>query len=189
MPDHEVKTIRELIYYQYSKIVAKSALGLPDGVEAKGRHYGFIKSTFKGLKYGLKSWSDIIREDKQLMETDKHSCAYCGKSGENLNWEHIVPKSLKIKPECLTCDTIQALYNQVRACPSCNSEKGTLGLYEFYKKAHPEVRKFYDIIPKLVEKKYLKTIYNCHECAGTLDSGDINGDGELTVLDIDYILR
>jgi hypothetical protein len=36
----------------------------------------------------------------------------------------------------------------------------------------------------LLEKKYLKTIYNCHLCAGTLDGGDIDGDGELTVLDI-----
>lgn len=37
-------------------------------------------------------------------------------------------------------------------------------------------------------KKYLKTIYNCHACAGTLEKGDIDGDGELTVLDIDYII-
>jgi hypothetical protein len=40
----------------------------------------------------------------------------------------------------------------------------------------------------LLEKKYLKTIYNCHECAGTLNAGDIDGDGELTVLDIDRII-
>ena len=37
-------------------------------------------------------------------------------------------------------------------------------------------------------KQYLKTIYNCHLCAGTLDAGDIDGDGELTVLDIDQII-
>jgi hypothetical protein len=45
-----------------------------------------------------------------------------------------------------------------------------------------------DLIPPLLEKKYLKTIYNCHECAGTLNAGDIDGDGELTVLDIDHII-
>lgn len=28
MPDREVKTIRDLIYYQYAKIIAKSAMGL-----------------------------------------------------------------------------------------------------------------------------------------------------------------
>ena len=37
-------------------------------------------------------------------------------------------------------------------------------------------------------KKYLKTILNCHLCAGTLDGGDIDGDGEITVLDIDHII-
>jgi hypothetical protein len=39
-----------------------------------------------------------------------------------------------------------------------------------------------------VEKKYLKTMYACHICAGTLNGGDIDGDGELTVLDIDQII-
>jgi hypothetical protein len=41
----------------------------------------------------------------------------------------------------------------------------------------------------MLEKKYLRTIYYCHECAGTLDKGDLDGDGRLTVLDIDYILH
>jgi len=40
-----------------------------------------------------------------------------------------------------------------------------------------------------LEKKYLKTIYNCHQCAGTLEKGDINDDGEISVLDIDFILH
>ncbi len=37
--------------------------------------------------------------------------------------------------------------------------------------------------------KYLKTMYYCHKCADTLDKGDIDGDGKLTVLDIDFILE
>ena len=98
MPDRDVKTIRDLIYYQYAKIIARRAFGAADG---------FIKKTFRELKSGAKSWSDIEREDWQLIEA---------------------------------------------------------------------------------EKKYLKTIYNCHKCEGTLDGGDIDGDGELTVLDIDYII-
>jgi hypothetical protein len=36
--------------------------------------------------------------------------------------------------------------------------------------------------------RYEKTIYDCHECAGILNGGDIDGDGELTVLDIDQII-
>jgi len=41
----------------------------------------------------------------------------------------------------------------------------------------------------LLEKKYLKTMYHCHECAGTLDSTDLDGDSSMTVLDIDEILN
>ena len=38
MPDRDVTTIGDLIYYQYANIIAKSVFGLPDGREAKGRH-------------------------------------------------------------------------------------------------------------------------------------------------------
>jgi hypothetical protein len=187
MPDRDVRTIEDLIFYQYSKIIAKSAFSIPDGEQAKKQHYGFIKKTFRQLKSGEKSWSDIIREDLQLLKSEK-KCDYCG-STDNLSMDHIVPGSLRIKPECEKCDTIQAIHNQVLACKHCNSSKGTMGLYEFFQTMHPAEKKFYDRIPKLLEKKYLKTIYNCHNCAGTLAKGDLDGDGKITVLDIDHILH
>ncbi len=227
MPDREVKTIRDLIYYQYAKIITCRAFNVPDGQQAKKLHYGFIKKTFHDLKSGGKSWSHIEREDWQLVEAEK-KCVYCG-STENLTREHIVPKSQHIKPDCARCDHIQSIHNEVWACGSCNSAKGTpacrnehvdfdsftgplrragtTGLYEFYLKMHPEERRYFDHIPELVEKKYLKTIMKCHECAcapkcrprrncsyvhasahmcaGTIDASDLNGDGELSVLDID----
>jgi hypothetical protein len=37
---------------------------------------------------------------------------------------------------------------------------------------HRGDEKFYDSIPPVPEKKYLKTIYNCHSCSGTLGKGD-----------------
>ncbi|HUI28708.1 MAG TPA: hypothetical protein VLX91_00725 [Candidatus Acidoferrales bacterium] len=188
MPDKEVKTIRDLIYYQYAKIITCRAFNVPDGQQAKKLHYGFIKKTFHDLKSGGKSWSHIEREDWQLVEAEK-KCAYCG-STENLTREHIVPKSLHIKPDCPTCDHIQSIHNEVWACGSCNSSKGTMGLYEFYHdKILPDEPKYFDYIPELVEKKYLKTIMKCHECAGTLDAANPNGDRELSVLDIDAALR
>jgi ribosomal protein L37AE/L43A len=63
---------------------------------------------------------------------------------------------LRIKSECGTCDKIQGIHNQVWACKQCNSSKGTKGLYEFYKQKYPNERKFYDLIPQLLKKKYLK---------------------------------
>jgi hypothetical protein len=59
MPDREVRTFQDLIWYQHAKIIAKCALG-PD---AKRDHYGFVKQTLRDLQRGRKQWSDISRED------------------------------------------------------------------------------------------------------------------------------
>jgi hypothetical protein len=72
MPDREVQTIRDLIFYQYAKIIAKAALG-PD---AKKSAYGFIKTKFRELRDNREKWSDILREDKELVNSEK-VCAYC----------------------------------------------------------------------------------------------------------------
>ncbi|NLO92125.1 MAG: HNH endonuclease [Elusimicrobia bacterium] len=188
MPDRDVKTVRDQIYFQYAKIIACSAFHCADGQEAKKKCYGFIKKTFRDLKNGNKLWSDIMREDWQFANSDK-KCAYCG-STEDLEQEHLVPRSVNIKPECRSCEKILGIHNQVYACRRCNGPEGkwNKGLYVFYRDSHPGEKKFYDIIPPLAEKKYLKTIYSCHECAGTLDNCDLDGDGVMTVLDIDSIL-
>ena len=187
MPDKEVQTVRDVIYFQYAKLIARSSFHCADSAEAKKKCYGFIKDKFRELRDGVILWSEILREDKQLVDSEK-ACAYCG-SEENLEWEHIVPKSLRIKPECGGCDAIQHIHNQVYACRNCNSSKGTMGLYSFYQKKLPDQPKFFDYLPALLEKKYLKTIYQCHECAQTLDSTDLDGDGKMTALDIDWIVK
>lgn len=187
MPDREVQTIRDLIFYQYSKLICRSAFKIPDGMQAKGKHYGFIKNTFRDLKSGRKIWSDIIREDLQFVEIEK-KCIYCG-SEENVTRKHIVPKSLHIKIDCATCDRIQGIHNLVWACKNCNSSKSTQGLYEFYQFRYPSEKKFYDLIPPLAEKKYLKTMYYYHECSHTLNDSDPNKVGKIDVSDIDSILH
>lgn len=176
MPDREVKTIKDLIFYQYAKIIAKSAFG----PEAKKEAYGFIKKTFRQLRDDEKKWSEILREDKQLVEVEK-KCIYCG-SEEDLQWEHIVPRTLMINERCPTCDRIQGIHNQIWACKTCNSKKHTKGLYHFYRELFPDAKKLSDTLPALLEKKYLKTIYYCHECKGTLE---LEGGKGFGVLDLD----
>jgi len=178
MPDKEVKTIQDLIYYQYAKIIAKSAMG----PEAKKNAYGFIKKTFRQLRDDEKKWSDILREDKQLVDAEK-KCVYCGAT-ENLQWEHIVPKSLLINDRCPDCERIHGIHNQIWACKSCNTRKGIKGLYRFMKELYPDAKPFSDVVPALLEKKYLKTIWWCHKCNGTLD-WDKNGE-PLEVFDLDF---
>ena len=182
MPDREVKTIRDLIFYQYAKIIAKAAMG-PD---AKKAAYGFIKTTFRKLRDDEKKWSGYLHEDKQLVNAEK-CCAYCG-STENLEWEHIVPKSLCINERCPACDRIQGIHNQIWACKTCNTRKGTKGLYHFMKELHPDAKPFSDCIPTLLEEKYLKTIWYCHLCNGTLDWDGTGkpGGAKLDVFDLDF---
>ena len=187
MPGRDKKTIRDVIWFQYAKLVARSAFKLPDGHEAKKNCYGFIKNLFRELQADPKSWPTITREDKQLADAQK-ACAYCG-SLKDLAREHLVPMSLLISDRCPSCEKIQAIYNHAWVCKSCNSQKGTMGLYEFFNVRMPDVRKFYDFLPTPVEKKYLKTAYDCLQCASCLDSGDLDGDGELTVFDIDHALK
>jgi ribosomal protein S27AE len=188
MPDRDVKTICDVINFQYAKIIACSAFRCKNGHEAKKKYYGFIKNTFRDLSTGKKSWSNIEREDWQLVESEKE-CAYCG-STSVLAREHIVPGSLLINERCPKCDTIQSIHNKVWACKSCNSQKGTEGLYSFYRKRLSTEKKFFDYIPPLVEKKYLKTVYQCiSRCTHFLNSGDIDSDGNLTVLDIDFVMK
>jgi len=59
MRDRDVSTIGDLIYYQYAKIIAKSAFGVPEGREAKGRHYGFVKQAFGELGGEVKNCGEI----------------------------------------------------------------------------------------------------------------------------------
>ena len=63
LPDRDVRTIRDLIHYQYAKIIARSALHASDGTAAKSNHYGFIKQTLRELQAGKKNWSETTRED------------------------------------------------------------------------------------------------------------------------------
>jgi hypothetical protein len=37
MPDRDVRTIGDLIWYQYAKLIARSAFGAANGKEAKGK--------------------------------------------------------------------------------------------------------------------------------------------------------
>ncbi|WP_432635630.1 HNH endonuclease [Candidatus Avelusimicrobium sp.] len=183
MPDNEVQTIRDFILYQYAKIIAKSALKHKDGVQAKKASYGFIKKTFRQLRDNEKKWSDILREDWQLVNSEK-KCIYCG-STENLSQEHIVPKTLLVNERCPHCDHIQGIHNLIWACESCNSAKGQKGLYTFFCQQHQGTKHPSDFLPPLLEKKYLKIIYLCHQCAGTLNNPLTNRD----VCEIDSVVK
>jgi len=160
MPPRNVRTIRDLVYWEYAKLISGRAVG-------DRRNYRFTMYAFKRLQQGRMTPSAILRENKLLVEGEC-CCAYCGCT-EGLQWEHIIPKS-RGGP-----DTID---NMVQACCSCNTRKAAMDPFEWY---GPERR--YEI-PRIVLGKYLKLVFDRHEAAGTLDAEDVNADGKLDVYDL-----
>lgn len=161
MPPSAVKTIRDLIFWEYAKLISGSA-----GFGRK--QYPFIMRKFKELQSEVIKWSDILREDINM---DMTRCAYCD-NAEDLTNDHIVPKR-----ECHFAE----IHNIVKSCKSCNSSKGDKDLIEWW-----GLERRYEL-PRIVHGKYLKMLYICHECRGTLDKSDLNLDGRFNLLDLGHI--
>jgi len=145
MPHASVKTIKQLIFWQYSKIISESS-----GMGKK--NYGMIMSTYKKLCSETMSWSSTVRE--WLREKEQGDvCIYCG-SKDKLTTDHILPR---------VCGGDDIPDNVVRVCKSCNSSKGSKGLYEW------RGLKAKDNHHRIAEGKYLKYLYSLHESQGTID--------------------
>ena len=150
MPPSAVRSIRDLIFWQYAKIISESA-GFGK------RQYSFVMDRFKRLCSGEICWSTSIRE--YVKEREKQDeCIYCG-SREDLTLEHILPRS-RGGPDSPD--------NAVWICKSCNSSKGSKRLYEWY-----GLENRYKI-PRIAEGKYLKLLYSLHEERGTLGTKDVS---------------
>ncbi len=113
---------------------------------------------FKKLSSGEINWSTSIREYVRERE-QPNTCIYCGKKGDDLTLEHILPRS-RGGPD--TTD------NAVFVCKQCNCSKGDKRLYECFG------LKNRNKIPRIAEGKYLKLIYSIHEHNGTLNISDIS---------------
>lgn len=170
-PRKIIKTVRDLIFWEYACLIADSA-GFKD-------NYGFVISRFKKLTSGEMSWSGTIRDFQKQLEPAK-VCTYCGKRGK-LTMDHIIPVSRAgIDPRVK--ELVESEENCVLACSSCNSQKTDKDAFQWYKDmGNPEV-------PKLVCSKFLKLVYKVHEVQGTLNATDLNLDGILDVYDLGIVL-
>ena len=139
MPPAVVKSVRDLIFWQYAKIIADSAgIGKTD--------YGFVMNKFKQLRDGGISWNQIREYIKEREHADE--CVYCGAKAD-LTLEHLLPQKYG-GPDVER--------NLVWVCRSCNSSKGARRLYEHFAiRAGVEAEK-YDV-PRIAEGKYLKFAY------------------------------
>lgn len=149
MPPKAVKTVRQIIYYQYAKIIAKSS--------GFGKtNYGMIMDRWKKLCSGEIHWSSTVREWVREKENPS-TCIYCG-TEKNLTIEHILPRS---------CGGEDIPDNVVMVCKSCNSSKGGKRLYEW------RGLKAKDQHHRVAEGKYLKYLHTLHEKQGTLEEDNV----------------
>lgn len=165
MPPKNVRTVRELIYWEYAKLISGAAIG-------DRKNYGFVMHTYKRLLAGKMEPSAILRENQMLVEGEC-CCAYCG-SAENLQWEHIIPSS-RGGPNTID--------NMVQACSKCNASKADRDPFEWY-----GYERRYEL-PRLVLGKYLKLVFDHHREAGTLEARDLDKDGQLNVFDLGAVFR
>jgi 5-methylcytosine-specific restriction endonuclease McrA len=108
-----VKTIRELIYWEYAKLIAKAA--------RFDKNYGFIMSKFKKLKNNHIRISDISEDDEEAMMMER-VYAYCG-SKEDLSVDHII-SLIKGGPDITS--------NKILCCKICNASKLDKDIFEWY---------------------------------------------------------
>lgn len=149
MPPKAIKTVRQIIFYQYAKIIT----------EASGfgkANYPMIMSKWKQLNEGTIHWSTSVREWLKEKENSE-ICIYCGQS-KSLTVEHILPRS---------CGGEDIPDNVVMVCKSCNSSKGSKRLYE-WKGLDAK-----DLHHRIAEGKYLKYLFMLHEKQGTLDVDNV----------------
>ena len=145
MPPPAIKTVRDLIYWQYAAIMTGAATG-------RKNDWGLRMSFVKKLKSGDIAWSTSVKEWLLEME-NPNACIYCGAT-DDLTTDHILPRARGGE---------DVTDNVVRVCRNCNSSKGARGLYEWKgldaKNSHH----------RIAEGKYLKYLYARHERCGTLD--------------------
>ncbi len=152
MPPAAIKTLRDLLYWQYAKIIAESA-GMGK------RQWAFVMDRFKRLQSGEIAWNSI-REYVREREDSDH-CLYCGRAAD-LTLDHLIPRAHR-GPE----DEKNAAW----VCRSCNASKGRHRLYEYWTLRGGLRAAKYDV-PRLAEGKYLKLLHDLFEEASVLSVGE-----------------
>lgn len=138
MPPSAVRTLQDLLYWQYAKIISGSS-------GAGRKQYAFVMDRFSRLRSGNITW-DSIREYVKEREDPDH-CVYCGE-GRTLTSEHLISRAM---------GGPQDEKNMVWVCASCNSSKGARGLYEYWTRKAGLKGAKYDV-PRIAEGKYLKLL-------------------------------
>jgi hypothetical protein len=157
MPPPAIKTVEDLIFWQYAKIISDSA-GFGK------RNWGFVMSKFKQLQEGEIFWNEIREYVKEREKTDE--CIFCGRKA-TLTMDHLFPRSLNGPDD---------EKNIIWVCKECNSSKGSKRIYELWTSRKGLEGAKYEV-PRIAEGKYLKLIFETMKEKGILNlsMNDIRG--------------
>jgi hypothetical protein len=148
-PPSAVRTLRDLIYWQYAKIISGSA-----GI-GKSR-YGFVMNRFKKLQSEEIFWNSIREYVKEREVAGR--CAFCDSTDE-LSLEHLFPRHFGGPDD---------EKNVMWVCRKCNSSKDSKRPYEYWTTQNGLEAAKYEM-PRLVEGKYLKFLYETLSKSAYLD--------------------
>jgi len=158
-----IKTIRQLIYWLYSKLIAEAS-------NFKRNDFAIIMNIYKKLNSGELNISSLYRENLKLLASEK-KCVYCG-SLVKIELDHIIPKNKG------GTDNID---NIIYSCKKCNISKSDKDLIEWYGPNYSA------IIPRQVFIKYLKIIYEEFDKNLLLDLELKNFNPEIRTSDLSKI--
>lgn len=163
MPPNTVKTLRDLIYWQYASLVAES--GGPDY-----NNHDYITDRFRQLQCGEMNWTGSIMD--YLREAGhENECIFCG-SRDSLSVDYLIPMNRGGQ------DTVD---NTVLSCSRCNQSRSDLAVYEWFAM---EGKKD---LPGTVEGKYLKLLFDMHAQIGTLDYGSDSLNTLCDICEVGYL--
>lgn len=148
MFNEKVKTIHDLILWQYARLVTESA-------GYRREHVAVVKEHFQKFKQDEEFWLKTIREYIFNIKMSLQ-CSFCAKN-KNMSMAYLLPLEL---------GGIDVDMNLTMMCGNCKEEKGERGLYEWFGLNET------DNIPRKVEGKYLKLLYDLHMGKETLHLSD-----------------
>ena len=104
---------------------------------------------------------------------DTTKCSYCN-SSDGLYNDNKVPERTYQHSE---------IHNLVKVCKACSTYRGNSDLIAWWgwERRHE--------MSRIVYGKYLKMLYICHKCKGTLDQECINMDGAINLLDLEVVFK
>ncbi|NPD90263.1 MAG: HNH endonuclease [Asgard group archaeon] len=150
MLPQNIRSIKDLIFWQYAKIISHSS--------GYGRsNLQFIGNYYQKLQNEEITWENALKEFKSTLEITQ-SCAFCGEV-RKLSVEKMLSSVTELSDN---------RENYIMLCKNCNSAKGDKGLYQWYGFENLED------IPRNMEGKYLKLLYELHQKRETLSEENIS---------------